>query len=396
MNAADLVATALHDYPELRERCARYDAELMDDLRAAGGPEYAALASLAFRQCVAAHKLVADADGAPLFFSKENFSNGCIGTVDVAYPSSPFFLLFNLDLLQAQLTPILDYAASPRWPFPFAPHDVGRYPLANGQVYGGGEDSDMNQMPVEECGDMLLMVAALCKARGHASYAAQHWDTLYQWASYLLEKGLDPEHQLCTDDFAGHLARNVNLSLKAILAVAAFGWLCDQRGLTDEAVRFHAEAERMAREWIAMADDGDHFRLTFDGPGTWSQKYNLIWDRLLNLNLFPDEIARQEIAHYKTKQGRYGLPLDNRSAYTKLDWIVWTASMAENADDFSAFIAPVYRWLNETESRVPLTDWYYTDTGKQAGFQARPVVGGVFIKMLTDADRWRKWLETDL
>ncbi len=392
MNAAGLVQAALSDYVELRGRCETFDTELMQDLRDSGGEAYARLAALAFRQCIAAHKLAADLDGTPLFFSKENFSNGCMDTVDVTYPSSPFFLLFNPDLLAGQLTPILDYAASPRWPFPFAPHDIGRYPLGNGQVYGGGEKSEINQMPVEECGDMLLMVAALCQARSDVRYAEHYWDTLSQWAAYLSAKGLDPENQLCTDDFAGHLAHNVNLSLKAILAIGAFAQLCQKRGLDQEARSYRSQAEAMAQQWQKMADDGDHYRLTFDQPGTWSQKYNLVWDHLLKLKLFPAEIAQKEIAYYKTQQGRYGLPLDARSPYTKLDWIVWSASLSENDADFRQFIEPLFHWLNETESRVPLTDWYYTDSGKQAGFQARSVVGGVFIRLLYDRDLWRKWL----
>ncbi len=393
MDAAGLVSAALADYASLRQRCEAFDDELMDDLRASGGEAYARLAALAFRQCIAAHKLVADLDGTPLFFSKENFSNGCMDTVDVTYPSSPFFLLFNPDLLAGQLTPILDYASSARWPFAYAPHDIGRYPIGNGQVYGGGEKSDLNQMPVEECGNMLLLVTALCQARSDVSYAERYWETLSQWANYLSEHGLDPENQLCTDDFAGHLAHNVNLSLKAILALGGFASLCQQRGLDEEAQRYRAQAETMARQWQDMADDGDHYRLTFDQPGTWSQKYNLVWDTLLGLNLFPAEVAQKEIAYYLRQQGRYGLPLDNRSAYTKLDWIVWAASLSQTDADFQAFIEPIFTWLNETESRVPLTDWYYTDSGLQAGsFQARSVVGGVFIKLLYDQQRWQKWL----
>ncbi len=392
MEIDELLRQAEHDLPKLQEECARFDAELTADLKRVGGAKYADLCVLAYRQCLAAHKLVADFDGTPLFFSKENFSNGCIATVDVTYPSAPFFLLFNPELLKGMLTPVLDYARSPRWKFPFAPHDLGTYPKANGQVYGGGERSEENQMPVEECGNMLLMVAALAKAEGNADYAKKYWNLLTQWAEYLREKGLDPENQLCTDDFAGHLAHNTNLSLKAILALGGYAMLCQMVGDAARAEEYRRIAQQMAQQWMHMADDGDHYRLAFDKPGTWSQKYNLVWDELLELHLFPKEIARKEIAYYKTKMNPYGLPLDNRRQYTKLDWTVWTATLTESREDFDLFIDAVWRWMNETPSRVPLTDWYWTHDGKQVGFQARSVVGGVFIKMLTDAAVWQKWL----
>jgi hypothetical protein len=390
-DAASLIQTALDEYDAIRQRCETFDSELMADLTATGGERYARLAALAFRQCIAAHKLVVDHDGTVLFFSKENFSNGCIATVDIAYPSSPFFLLFNPALLEAQLRPVLDYAASPGWPFPFAPHDLGVYPLANGQVYGGGEASEEDQMPVEECGNMLLMVAALCNVQQDAAFAASYWPLLAQWADYLRDKGLDPENQLCTDDFAGHLAHNVNLSLKAILAIAAYAQLCQRLGHDADAATYRASAEAMAGQWLRMADDGDHYRLTFDRPGTWSQKYNLVWDRLLNLALFPPQVAEKELAYYKTKVQRYGLPLDSRAAYTKLDWTVWSASLSASAAEMEPFIAAIYAWLNTTESRVPLNDWYDTLTGQQMNMQARSVVGGVFILMLRDPARHEKW-----
>lgn len=393
MEADELLQTAHREYEQIRARCEQFDRELMEDLTRIGGEGYARLAALAYRQCIAAHKLAADADGTILFMSKENFSNGCINTVDVTYPSSPFFLLFNTNLLKGQLQPILDYARSERWRFPFAPHDLGTYPKASGQVYGGGERSEENQMPVEECGNMLIMVAALAKVEGNAEFALRYWETLSGWANYLREKGFDPENQLCTDDFAGHLARNANLSLKAIVALGAYAMLCEMAGKQADAAAYRKTAQEMAAQWRQAAADGEHYRLAFDRAGSWSQKYNLVWDRLLGLNLFPEEVARKEMAHYRTKLNTYGLPLDNRATYTKLDWVVWSAILTGKREDFDALIAPTVRWVSESPSRVPLTDWYDTVNGRQVGFQARSVVGGVYIPLLQDAGVWKKWAE---
>ncbi|MDQ6707631.1 MAG: DUF4965 domain-containing protein [Acidobacteriota bacterium] len=378
----DLIRDGLRDYEKLSTRAQQFDEKLMADSRNAGGPAYATLTALAYRQGIAAQKLVADLDGTPLMFPKENFSNGCIATVDVIYPAAPQLLYFNPALLKATLAPVLEYASMPRWRFPFAPHDLGTYPLADGQVYGGGEKTEENQMPVEESANMILLMAALERAEGKADYAAKYWPVLAKWANYLKEKGLDPENQLCTDDFAGHLAHNANLSLKAIVALGAFAHLAETTGHKTEAAEYRNTAQGYAAQWTKMADDGDHYRLTFDKPGTWSQKYNLVWDRLLGLNLFPAAVAQKEIAYYKTRQNEYGLPLDSRRSYTKLDWLVWSASMADSKSDFEIFMQPVYRFMNDSPSRVPLTDWYDTITAKQEGFQARSVVGGVFIKLL--------------
>jgi len=403
MDGPKLLTAAELDYASLNDKCKAFDEELLGDLRKAGGEKYARLCSLAFRQCLAAHKLVASEEGrnaVPYLFSKENFSNGCIDTVDVTYPSSPFFLLFNPTLLKGQLTPIMEYAqSSGRWHFPFAPHDLGTYPLANGQVYGGKEQNETNQMPVEESGNILIMVAALAHSEGNADYAAKYWPTLTKWANYLKDKGLDPENQLCTDDFAGHLAHNTNLSIKAIVALAGYAQLCDDLGHKEDAAAFRKLAEGFAAKWQEMADDGDHYRLTFDKPGTWSQKYNLVWDKLLGMHLFPPAVARKEVAYYKTVQNRYGLPLDNRKGrrrdpsvhYTKLDWLIWSATLADNPDDFRAIADRAYDFANDSPTRVPLSDWYDTNSAKKVGFQARSVVGGVFIKLLEDPGTWKKW-----
>jgi hypothetical protein len=393
-DAAELLRMGRRDHNSLLEKSRAFDDQLMADMRRVGGEKYARLASLAYRQTLGAHKLVVDTDGTAMFFPKENFSNGCIATVDVIYPSAPFALLFNPRLLRAQLQPVLDYAHMGRWRWPFAPHDLGTYPLANGQVYGGGERTEENQMPVEESGNMLIMLAALAKVEGNAEFAAKYWPELTKWAEYLKEKGLDPENQLSTDDFAGHLARNANLSIKAILALGSYGVLAGMTGHTDVAAQYHRTAQEFVKKWIDLASDGDHYKLAFDKAGTWSQKYNLVWDKLLGLNLFPPEVARKEIAFYLTKQNKYGLPLDNRRTYTKLDWVLWTGTLAESQSDFDKIVSPAYQFANDSESRVPLSDWYDTVTAKQQGFQARSVVGGLFVKMLADPGIWKKYAGT--
>jgi hypothetical protein len=391
MTESQLLATSEKEYASLEARGEKFDADLTADMRKTGGDDYAYLAALLFRQTIAAHKLVADLDGTPMFFSKENDSNGCIDTVDVTYPSSPFFLLFNPELLQAQLEPLMRYAALPRWRFPFAPHDLGTYPLANGQVYGGGEVNEENQMPVEESGNLLLMIAALGRSEGNWRFAKKYMPELTKWAAYLEEKGIDPDNQLSTDDFAGHLAHNTNLSIKAIEALGAFVQIA--RGVGDDqlAARYESLVKKLPAQWERMAIDGDHYKLAFDLPGTWSQKYNLVWDDILDLHLFPARIAETEWAFYSKKLQPYGLPLDNRKTITKLDWEVWTATLTHDPAQYNDLIHRLVVWADNTVSRVPTTDYYDTVSGRQMGFQARSVVGGVFIKALLEPQVSKRW-----
>ena len=363
------------EYQSLMEKCAAFNHKLMEDAGNAGGQQYAELCALAYRQAIAAHKLVKAPNGDLLFLSKENFSNGSIGTVDITYPSAPLFLYYNVELAKGLLNHIFYYSESGKWKKPFAAHDVGTYPYATGQTYGG-------DMPVEESGNMVIITAAIAAIEGNAAYAQKHWDVLTTWTNYLVDKGLDPENQLCTDDFAGHFAHNANLSVKAIMGIASYGYLAGMLGKKDIAEKYTAKAKEMAQEWMKMDDDGDHFRLTFDHPNTWSQKYNLVWDKLLKTSIFPSPVAQKEIAYYLTKQNKYGLPLDNRETYSKADWIMWTATLANDRETFEKFIAPLYKYVNESITRVPMSDWFWTEKPEQRGFQARSVVGGYWIKML--------------
>ena len=370
---------ANREYKALAKKATAFDYQLMSEAIEAGGKKYAELCALAYRQAIAAHKLVQTNEGFITFLSKENNSNGSIGTVDVTYPSFPIFFKYNTELAKALMNHIFHYSESGRWTKPFPAHDVGTYPLANGQTY-------KYDMPVEEAGNMLIGAAAVCVYENSPAYAMEHWDVMTTWVDYLCEFGLDPENQLCTDDFAGHFAHNANLSVKAIVGIGCYARMADMLGDKETCRKYLDIAKGLAAEWKKMAADGDHYRLTFDREGTWSQKYNLVWDELLDLGLFDDDIMDTEIPYYLTKQNIYGLPLDNRSTYSKSDWIIWTATMADSDEQFEAFIDPLWKFYNETVDRVPMSDWFYTDKPEYCMFIARSVVGGYFIKMLPEVE----------
>ncbi len=377
----DAIAEAANEYEEVFARCNEFSKKLYADAERAGGEKYAELLSLAYRQVIAGHKLVLDENGDILYISKECFSNGCAATVDVSYPSIPMFLIYNPELVKGMMRPVFRYAKSDAWVFDFAPHDVGCYPLVNGQVYG--ENALKYQMPVEECGNMLVMAANVALAEGNADFAGENIELLKKWCSYLIEYGADPGHQLCTDDFAGHLAHNCNLSLKAVMGLRGMAIIEEMRGNTESSGFYRSEAEKMAKNWMktALNSDGTS-NLAFDQPYTYSMKYNMVWDKVWGTNLFTQEFMDAEIADNMKHFNKYGMPLDSRADYTKSDWLVWVASMSSSKDVFEQYISPLWDAYNESSSRVPMTDWYDTVSGKCVSFQHRTVQGGLFMRML--------------
>jgi hypothetical protein len=383
MDGPKILSRAMAERDQVLSRAAAFDAELRRRATDLAGPGYADLCALAWRHAIAAHKLCAGPDGSPLMFSKECFSNGCIATVDVTYPSAPMFLAFNPALLRAMIDPYFAYCRGPDWPFDFAAHDLGVYPKANGQAYRGfDQDRTLpvidTQMPIEECGNMLILSAALLQADGDVAYVRRNWDMLTQWAGYLIQAGHDPGAQLCTDDFSGVLGCNVNLSCKAAMGLACAGLMAERLGEPAAAARYRAVAAEFMRHILA-ARDGGATRLAFDQPQTWSLKYNLVWDRVFGFGLLPAGEAARETAFYATQARPWGIPLDNRSPLTKPEWMLWAASLGTDRRLFADCVQGILHYANTTPNRVPLGDLYLATNGRHIGFQARSVVGGFFI-----------------
>ncbi len=368
----EMVEAAKSEYSEIKELCRKFEREFTEEALKYG-ENYKNIVTLAYRQTISAHKLIEDKDGKIIFLSKENHSNGCIGTLDVTYPSIPLFLKYNPELVLGMLRPIIKYANSPEWKYDFTPHDVGQYPISNGQVYGGNRLE--KQMPIEEAGNMLLCVAAARKYSADDSYFEENKAILKKWADYLVEFGYDPGNQLCTDDFAGHLNHNCNLSVKAILGIAAYGDMSGESSYMDKAKEY-------AQRWEVDAKNADGTRLVFDREDTWSIKYNMVWDNILGYKIFSDDVKKTEIELYKTKFNRYGVPLDSRADYTKIDWLMWATCLYDDHEFFDAVCESVCNMINEAYDRVPLTDWYCTKTAVHHAFQARSVTGGLYINMI--------------
>jgi hypothetical protein len=65
-----------------------FDKQLISEMTSVGGPEYATMGALAYRQALGGMKLVwNDKTNSPWYFLKEISSDGDLSTVDVIFPA---------------------------------------------------------------------------------------------------------------------------------------------------------------------------------------------------------------------------------------------------------------------------------------------------------------------
>ena len=324
-------------------------------------------------------------------FMKEISSDGDVSTVDVIYPAFPFFAKLAPDFFRRIILPLLTYANNGtaayglrvEYNLTWAPHHLGHWPVCD------LPPTSQEQMPVEESGNMLIMIAAIAKTQAATTWLAPYWPVLTAWADFNVVSLPDPGSQLCTDDFEGKSPHNTNLAIKGIVSLAAFAQLLAADGQRDAATAYRAKADGFAATWLATASDPagrlQHSKLQFNLNATWSQKYNLLFDKVLGLGVFPQRVYATEEEFYVAQALPYGVPLDNRHPYTKSDWSMWSAAIASNQSTFCLISDALYKFAHETPNRVPFSDWYVVTSGKLQGFRARPVIGGIYAELLLRA-----------
>ncbi|KAK3066464.1 hypothetical protein LTS18_001705, partial [Coniosporium uncinatum] len=313
---------------------------------------------------------------------KEISSNGNMNTVDVIFPFHPHLIYTNPELLMLLLKPLFENQEAGNYPNQYSIHDIGaHYPNATGHPLGDDE-----AMPVEECGNMLIMILKYAQRMGNTTYLNQHYEILNQWTQFLISDVLVPASQLSTDDFAGHLANQTNLALKGIIGIAAMAQIANLAGHEADAANYTQTSNDYIEQWYTLgtSDLSDpHTTLAYGQNDTHGLLYNLFADRALGLDLVKQEVYDQQSAYHPTVAEEFGVPLDTRGSLTKADWQMFAAAVADEGTR-DMFIGKLAHWIDITPTSLALTDLYDTRTGEypEITFAARPVMGGTFALLV--------------
>ena len=458
-DALTATLAALHDYAAIRARADAYDAALIASTTRYSGDKWATLLALAHRQVTGASTVVWNEEKAtPWIFIKEMSTGGAMSTVDVLFPGAPLYLAIAPEALKLMLWPVLSWANNEtvnKVTISWAPHDFGGYPIADTNA------AAQEEMPLEESGNMILMLAGIAiRQQGDVNWLVPYRAVLQQWVDFINTTLPDPNDQLCTDDFEGDSPHNANLAVKGIVALNGWAVLLRCFGDYVRAAEYDRLAAVYARDWMRLALDADveplpHYKQRYDqnrsphaaltapsprppsplpGPSrrlsvshrsslhltdpcpfscfvlshispplplcrsTWSDKYNLIFQYLLNTTAFPDSVRQVENAYYQTRANRYGIPLDNRHVFQKSDWFSWMGALA--FDDRDGQQASIIGWLYEfadtSPDRQPFSDFYDTTTSTlPGGFIARFVMGGLWSIPILNAAAEGVWPAVD-
>ncbi|EXJ85459.1 hypothetical protein A1O1_05823 [Capronia coronata CBS 617.96] len=328
------------DFPQAKLLATNYSAQLAVDAYKSGSEDYVDIVALSARQVLGATSFSGTPDD-PILFLKEISSNGNFQTIDVIFPAFPFFLYSNPRWLGYLLEPLIEHMLSGQYPNKYAMHDLGtHFPNATGHPLGRDE-----YMPVEECGNILIMGLALANSlkNGANTSVSSSWQPMHapdssdniaplavgqqdginyidvpwvggadsvdrakkwvsrsyslwkQWTSYLVEFSLEPHNQLSTDDFAGWLALQTNLALKGIIGIKAMAGLAALVNNAEDVKIYNNISEEFIAKWedYGISRDKTHAKLAYDWYGSWTTTYNLFADSLLCFHLGEEDSAQR-------------------------------------------------------------------------------------------------------
>lgn len=401
-NFSDAVTFFIDDFENALSHCMKLDAQIDADSKAAVGgglvgEMYSAITQLSVRQSLATLEITVPYNDTSkryntsdtIIFLKEISSNGDMQTVDVFFPQFPLLTYLNPELLRDIMKPIFEYTESGLYPNKWCVHDLGVYPSAFG--HNDGKDEPMQ---VEESGNMILMTlhwAQMVGKKAARPFLKQHYKIMQQWAEFLITDSLVPAEQLSTDDFAGQLANQSNLALKGIQGIAAMGEIATWLNKTSDAKSYKNVSSTYIQAFygFALNKNNTHVKLSYQDDASWGTLYNLIFDRLLNLQLVAEEIYDKQDAFYPTKQNKYGTPLDSRFTWQKTDWAMFASATSAVTSTRDLWIENLYKYVSNGRTDAPFCDLMETRTGdfpKQPfapsiRFIARPVVGGHLIHL---------------
>ncbi|KAF8300411.1 DUF1793-domain-containing protein [Clavulina sp. PMI_390] len=374
------------EYNAAVSAAATFDAKVQSDGSAISSA-YADILALSARQVMGGIEITISKSssgsyntGDIMAFMKEISSDGNVNTVDVIFPSWSFWLYVNPILGAYLLQPLFIYQQSGMYPNKWSVHDMGAsYPKAIGHNDGADE-----AMPVEECGNMLIMALSYAQKSGDTSQLSADYSLLAQWTSYLVSDSLIPANQISTDDFEGSLANQTNLAIKGVVGIGAMGEIASLLGKTSDATNYTTIATTYVPKILsyAQASTGDHLTLAYGQTSTWGLMYNMFGDKLLGLNLFSSSLYTQQTNWYASHGLTYGLPLDTRhSTWSKSDWQILTSAIVTSTSVRDLFINGVHAYAADGKNTNPLSDWFDASAGTVDGFRARPVVGGHFAHL---------------
>lgn len=406
-NMPQVLAQQVSQHEQLVTAALARDAELVRQWREDSGlgEPFERLASLSYRQSFADNMLTwyngsftgQTTPPGPHLWVKGQASSGDTGTLDDNYPAVPLFLLTQPRLVEYFLTPLLMWAGNETYEgptatfplnmtysLPWAPHYLGQHPVPELQCwYPPGFVQYCEPMPIEMSADMLTLVAATAAQTGDYSFANRYYGLLDSYAQYLVANGLYPGSQRSSDDYEGFLTNSTHLSLKSILALAAWAQVCNATGRAAQGVQYTATAVQYRDVWLASAWDpsGNYSMMQFASPGTWSLKYSLLLDAGLGLGLIPQELVDRECRWHASQAPAYGWILQQwsppKNSWTNLGWEGWMAGVCP-LDVASGLVGKMLDYVNNTDRRLPLSDWYDASTAAYQGFVGRAQVGGVF------------------